>query len=1045
MADACYGEGDAVSELLTASSKTTKKTTAISTPSEMGKNKIDKILDPLRTLEKQAQEHINDAKKTAEIAKQKLDYGSSVEHGSAGSKLNAAFADAQVKEYLKTLPTNEYAKMHSDVQGWFGGEFGTQGAMARQLEKAYKDARIEKIMQSLPNTKTGETIKEHLDELSGRGYLQDGDVTQFDIFDNRLDDIATIRQSDIFDTLDAGTRNLDTNDKIDIALRKIETDTTLRQELQRLGQGGEEIYESLTDAGKKQASIAHKTIVKAADKDKGLTYADVRSALDQLRIISEQEKELATMSETATQLKATIIREKLPTTQSIDRMLSQIESTPNMRDRGTLESIERDIEKNKILEPKRQEIRQNDFYEQYKNRLDLNTEEGITKASETLDNYTIKATKARTLLEADADDMRMSASMRGTLERGLQNPANIDDMVLNNAEKQITDISNDEVNILNAIKARDRDIPTSMKNTLTDQIEATKNGKKIDAQLVEKANRQADIIENYNFNDITADNIGEKLTELKKNLGDSEANEFMGRYFDEQLNKINNAVIPLTKRQNAIIDDITTSIKIEKPPIEKETVDELAEIVNKVNWSENRLLMEKMRVFGPLGYIDKQNIWKAMTKTGLRPTKSIWGITKFGVIGLPAYFMFAVFIEQNAFEAVFQFGSFGKEDDSAETLLSKYFGKDTIQKTFLAGHDFIKAIYNGMGAIPIYGEYFQAITMIMYSNVLAQDGNLEDIYNHLVERGLAIKLDTPDEKNGLLWRETTQLERNEIYKNDPKALFMNDASWVEKQLGNEKTGIFKRGKSGEELTKTKAMALYYANKGGYDISITKFGLTSDDLNDESMMIEVNKYGEKHDISETTIPSGSGATTTSGAYEKAIENAMKREGLTREQAIRNVDAEIKFMGDRDGMSREDALLKLTGVGGGSGSGGGSSSRSSESSYEYDEKKSETKKAMPSASQQQSLNQVKRGEKELSYEDVNALKVDGKVDIKTAKENGIAISDLAAKDKEATVEGFDAYAEQMKEDKKIDKSDWTQMKAEDKDAAREALRSAYGCGN
>lgn len=406
----------------------------------------------------------------------------------------------------------------------------------------------------------------------------------------------------------------------------------------------------------------------------------------------------------------------------------------------------------------------------------------------------------------------------------------------------------------------------------------------------------------------------------------------------------------------------------------------------------------------------------------------------------------------NAAEMSALFGQFDK-DVSVDRLLQLWFpagDRKTAMELWLKSAKTYIGWMETIYSIPIIGDWYKSMTMVGYTSAIGSLGNFDTKMTELKNKGLAIE----DKTTLSGWRETTLKEKQEFYRKDLSAYFGLDADAQKKySIWNDKTGIYKKGKSGAELTPLQAMAAYYYAQGQYNIQLSDYGLTSGDVSDESMMIEVNKYGEKYGIKETTLPTGSGSASSSNAYEKAIENAMKREGLTREQAIRNVEAEVKFMGERDGMTREDALLKLTGIGGGSRSGGGSggsssSSRSDESSYEYDEKKSEkskTIKAMPSASQQQSLNQVKRGEKELSYEDVNALKVEGKVDIKTAKENGITISDLAAKDKEATVGGFGTYAEQMKEEKKIDKSDWNQMKTENKDAAREALRSAYGCGN
>ena len=570
--------------------------------------------------------------------------------------------------------------------------------------------------------------------------------------------------------------------------------------------------------------------------------------------------------------------------------------------------------------------------------------------------------------------------------------------------------------------------------------------------------RELENIANGNLGDIAAGTSRQTYERMKYALGDQITNDLFAMKIEENFNKIQQLYDDtgktsklfgkrLSDEELQMFEDISkgkrkadaNAFEASVKMLEKLSQNDLDMIKGAIKPLEELDGPSRSAVIQKLN--DKWSTTKKATAVAGTIGALVWGagvwlpdkLNNWGQFGLT-----------NAAEMSALFGQFDK-DVSVDRLLQLWFPegeRKTAMELWLKSAKTYIGWMETIYSIPIIGDWYKSMTMVGYTSAIGSLGNFDTKMTDLKNKGLA----TEDKTTVSGWRETTLKEKQEFYRKDLSAYFGLDSDAQKKySIWNDKTEIYKKGKSGAELTPLQAMAAYYYAQGQYDIQLSDYGLTSGDVSDESMMIEVNKYGEKHDISETTIPSGSGATTTSGAYEKAIENAMKREGLTREQAIRNVDAEIKFMGDRDGMSREDALLKLTGVGGGSGSGGGSSSRSSESSYEYDEKKSETKKAMPSASQQQSLNQVKRGEKELSYEDVNALKVDGKVDIKTAKDNGITISDLAAKDKEATVGGFETYAEQMKEDKKIDKSDWTQMKAEDKDAAREALRSAYGCGN
>jgi len=173
------------------------------------------------------------------------------------------------------------------------------------------------------------------------------------------------------------------------------------------------------------------------------------------------------------------------------------------------------------------------------------------------------------------------------------------------------------------------------------------------------------------------------------------------------------------------------------------------------------------------GWTYTRQLQKApMTTLGLRPTATAVGMAKFVLIGLPAYYYAASFLQQQAFESTFQFGSFGREDDTAETLLSKYFGKDDIQKSTMWSNEVLIGIYKAIENIPIYG----ALLSPAYASTAGQRGNLQDIYEHLVSRGLAIA----DETTPTGYRQTTEEERLRIYRANEKALFDNDIDWINK-------------------------------------------------------------------------------------------------------------------------------------------------------------------------------------------------------------------------------------------------------------------------
>ena len=724
-------------------------------------------------------------------------------------------------------------------------------------------------------------------------------------------------------TIDETSKKLTRTEASDayVASRTAKEEKALKEieENRSLGEGGMKVANSLSPEGQSKLTHQIEVMTSMENKEGKYTMSQGQEAAAQIMRRSETEQKLGILSAKATELQTTIHEANLQMPQWVDGFLSTVEKTPELNHEGKLASLERDVTREHVLEPMRADVRQKPFFDQYYRGNALKTENDIIKASDKLDEYAMTETRARTILNADTDTGRIPAGMRGTLERGLQNPKSLDATQLDRAEAMLTSMTDEDKTILDAINARDREIPTSTKNALTDQIEATKTGKKIDTQLTERANRQADIMENHDTSTLTSENMATEYTALKKDLGEDGAAKIIGKYFSDTIDEIEIKGIPLTKKQQTLIGEIEDGISLDKVPIDKTTVEEFEELANNINWGESRKTLERLRTVGPLGYVDKTTIWKGMIKAGVVPTKSGTGLLKFALIGLPAYFYAASFMEQQAFEAAFQFGSFGKEKDSADTLLSKYFGKDAIQNTFFAAHDNLVKFYNMMGGIPYYGAYFTAITSAGFASVAAHDGNLKDIYNHMVSRGLA----TPDSSR-LGYRETTEEERSDFYKENETSLFKNDADWMlkyGKMIYGDDTTI---GPDGRPLSSTQMMALYHTYKADGKVSydaMGKLSLTGRSDNwqktDQTFVEAVLKYGDektkswKKTTSSTPAAKGTGETSETDLMELAVKNAMKRDGVTEIIARKNTEDEVNYLMERDGSTKQEALEKLTG--------------------------------------------------------------------------------------------------------------------------------------
>ena len=78
-------------------------------------------------------------------------------------------------------------------------------------------------------------------------------------------------------------------------------------------------------------------------------------------------------------------------------------------------------------------------------------------------------------------------------------------------------------------------------------------------------------------------------------------------------------------------------------------------------------------------------------------------------------------------------------------------------------------------------------------------------------------------------------------------------------------------------------------------------------------------------------------------------------------------------------------------------------------------------------------------------MNALSDKGKVDIKAVNEqSGMSVTDMLNANEAGTKAGFEDHVKkQVKNENRIDKTDYTQMRENDKRVARDAARAAVGC--
>jgi hypothetical protein len=346
--------------------------------------------------------------------------------------------------------------------------------------------------------------------------------------------------------------------------------------------------------------------------------------------------------------------------------------------------------------------------------------------------------------------------------------------------------------------------------------------------------------------------------------------------------------------------------------------------------------------------------------------------------------------------------------------------------------------------IPIYGDYVRSyLADGMGDTQTSIAANFGRLFEQLESRGL-----TTRDSSTLGWRATTEDERKEIFKNTPEKLFKNDGEFIEENAPWDKsTGVWK---GTTELSPAAVMALYLGQSDAY----SKLGVSNSDLNDPAFADKVKQYGEANDSRGTGTPSAQGATTAiteQDLYEEAIAQRMRKYNESQEDAKVVVDRELTGLMTKNGGDAVAALAQMTGKavsgnyrgGGGAGTtttaGGGGSGDSGEKS----------KKTLSGEVGVNAAYMKEHGTNSVDFnrqkQVVAALSDKGKVDIEAVKEKaGMSVTEMLSVDEAGTKAGFKDHVKQQAENEnRIDKTDYTQMRENDKQAARDAARTAVGC--
>lgn len=416
---------------------------------------------------------------------------------------------------------------------------------------------------------------------------------------------------------------------------------------------------------------------------------------------------------------------------------------------------------------------------------------------------------------------------------------------------------------------------------------------------------------------------------LKRAYGNNVADELLRR----EVNKVANEVESrsqtlgktdalLGKKLNADEEDlIARMLNGESPKLTD--MESVGAILNKISPQGWDAISVAMRRFDTIAQPDMAraisggNAFKILTSKKAMAVAGT-GIVTFVLLKAPGYYYEASFQQQQAFESTFQFGSFQRYEDMAETLLSKYFGKDEIQKATLTSSENLIRFYEMVGKVPIYGPYFQGMTSAAYASNMGQLGNLEDIYNHLIDRGLARECDTSPTG----YCETTESERLKIYRENEKALFDNDVGWINR-YGEKIYGA--KGFSSNEtpfrrpMSAVEVMAYKHHLMGDGVVSQSKLNamglgdLTSSTWKKENptFIQSVMNWGGK--ATDTIgVPTGiAGTTAVTGGYYTTIPLS---EAMTyqEKQQIANAHKSFESLKNVDKNASLTEYAKLTGM-------------------------------------------------------------------------------------------------------------------------------------
>jgi hypothetical protein len=429
---------------------------------------------------------------------------------------------------------------------------------------------------------------------------------------------------------------------------------------------------------------------------------------------------------------------------------------------------------------------------------------------------------------------------------------------------------------------------------------------------LQKTNKIQDTIKNYDYDMLTKENVRGEYDTLKRNIGVEGADEILQQHAinlatDIEAEKYGQGIIGKvfgtapTEQENKLITDIIAGKT--PTPSDIRSLQNIAKKISPEGWDKLRAPLRMMEGLDPG---DQARITKGIQQSqGWSKTKKIvatggTAVALFG-IALPGIIIWSPGQVTNVAEMSDLFKQFS-EDKSPSGLLRHFFSDEKvtiggktfspmdITTNFLTGlNEYEKQLEFWYG-IPIYGDYIRALTMFGPNHTA--DGirsNYAAIYGNMEKMGLI----TPDDSI-IGYRETIDVERNNFYKENTKALFATaDIDWINKYGENiyGKTGITTPdGRT--QLTSTQAMALYYMMTGK---------LSYDDAKNAGEMIAANSnnwlgeglqyaawrnnvltpFGEKHDTtstSQTTIP------TEAETWFKSM-NGM---GLTQEQIDYNTD-------------------------------------------------------------------------------------------------------------------------------------------------------------